>query len=193
MSNELKFCLSRKDYIPPGGFKCKCPTTEDIISGADFLDLVEKCNKHIVEKGNVPPPNLAAEVSSSICERLPGYTHCKPCDRVKQTIGFMSIVRWVKAMYEFSKDGFQLVEQEEADRRASICAKCPFQIETAGCWGCKGIAGLVPLIAGAKTTPYDPQLKACGVCGCYNAVAVHLPTNKQGSEGLTFPEWCWKK
>ena len=97
-------------------------------------------------------------------------------------------------MYQFAKDNkFELVPQEEAERRAEICAKCPMQIPTSGCWGCKGIAGLLPQIAGAKTTSFDLQLSACGVCGCYNAVSVHLPLSVQQDASLDFPSYCWKR
>jgi hypothetical protein len=95
---------------------------------------------------------------------------------------------------KFAKNNkFELVAQEEAERRAEICAKCPMQIPTSGCWGCKGIAGLLPQIAGAKTTSFDLQLSACGVCGCYNAVSVHLPLSVQQDANLDFPSYCWKK
>jgi hypothetical protein len=165
-----------------------------MVSGAEFSDLVAKCVKLLNEKSIVPPPDLVRQIENAICDRLPGYTHCKPCSRTQQTVGFNSIVRWVRAMYDFAVNNkFELVQQEVADARAKTCAACPMQIETSGCWGCKGIAGLLPHIAGAKTTPYDAQLKACGVCGCFNSVAVHMPVSAQGGDNLTFPDWCWKK
>jgi len=52
---------------------------------------------------------------------------------------------------------------------------------------------MLPSIAGARKTIYDAQLKACGVCGRYNAVSVHLPVEVQGGENLEFPDFCWKK
>jgi hypothetical protein len=194
MSEAPKFCLSRKDRIPPNGFRCICPVVGGELCGADFIDLVDKANAAIVASGHVPPPDLARQVEHSLCDDLPGYKFCKPCSSMKQTVSFSAIVRWVRAMYEFAtKRGFQLVSQGEAERRAKICAACPYQVETSGCWGCKGIAGLLPAIAGARTTAYDPQLKACGVCGCYNAVSVHLPVSHEDEADLVFPDHCWKK
>lgn len=194
MSEGPKFCLSRKEAIPPNGFRCICPMTDKLVRAADFSELVKVCNQTILDYGKVPPPNLILLVENAICEQVAGYKYCKPCGRVKQTLGFGAIVRWVTAMYKFAKEAkFSLVDQSEAERRAKICAACPHQIDTSGCWGCKGIAGMLPHIAGAKTTFYDSQLKACGVCGCYNAVSVHLPIDVQGGDGLDFPDWCWKK
>lgn len=194
MSDAPPFCLSRKTAIPPGGFRCVVPETDVRVSASDWPELVKACEKVLSERGIVPPPDFIRKIENAVCQQLPGYSFCKPCHQVQQKLGFNEIVRWVKAMYGFAtKHGFSLVSQDEADRRAKICAACPHQIPTSGCWGCKGIAGLLPQIAGARSTPYDAQLKACGVCGCYNAVSVHLPVDAQQDAHLTFPDHCWKR
>jgi hypothetical protein len=155
--------------------------------------MVNNCEKLLISRGITPPIDFVSQIEHNLCDRMAGHVHCIPCTQEKQTLGFAQIVRWVKAMYQFAINGkFELVSQEEAERRAKICAACPHQIATSGCWGCKGIAGMLPHIAGARKTSYDPQLKACGICGCYNAVSVHLPVDVQGGEGLNFPDFCWK-
>jgi hypothetical protein len=156
--------------------------------------MIKNCEKKILERGLVPPTDIISQIENSLCERLAGSGNCVPCSQAKQTLGFGEIVRWVRAMYNFATQSkFQLVDQEEAERRAKICAACPHQISTSGCWGCKGIAGMLPAIAGARKTSYDGQLKACGVCGCFNAVSVHLPLDVQQDSHLSFPDHCWKK
>ncbi len=193
MSDQPKFCLSKTSSVPSGGWVVKCPIVNEMVRGGDYSDMLKNCEKLIISRGHVPPIDLNQQVQHNLCERLAGSDLCKPCSKAKQTLGFAAIVRWVKAMYLFAKDNkFQLVDQGEAERRAKICAACPYQIPTSGCWGCKGIAGMLPHIAGAKTTPYDPQLQACGICGCFNSVSVHLPVSVQGGEGLNFPPHCWK-
>jgi hypothetical protein len=168
--------------------------TNVMVRAADFGELVKECSKTIMSLNLVPPPDLVKEVENAVCDQLAGYTSCKPCSQAKQTLGFGAITRWVTAMYKFAKEAkFSLVDQEEAERRAKICASCPYQIQASGCWGCKGVAGMLPQIAGARKTSFDMQLKACGVCGCYNSVSVHLPVSIQGGENLEFPDWCWKK
>lgn len=193
MNNESpKFCYKNKTHVPAGGWWV---TWEgQTVSGGDWGDLVEKCHKLTVSLNKVPPPDLPSQVEHALCSRMAGHTNCGPCTSQKQSLGFSSIVRWVRAMYQFATTNkLQLVEQEEAERRAAICAACPLQIPTSGCWGCKGIAGMLPAIAGARKTSYDMQLKACGVCGCYNAVSVHLPIDIQQDPSLSFPDYCWKK
>lgn len=192
MSSDLRFCYPKKTDVPTGGWYIEWEG--QTVRGGDWWDLVSNCQKLTLSLGKVPAPDLPLQVENGLCARMAGNPDCIPCSKVKQSIGFGAIVRWVRAMYTFATQAkFELVSQDEAERRAEICAKCPMQISTSGCWGCKGIAGMLPAIAGARKTSYDPQLKACGVCGCYNAVAVHIPKEVQGSDGLEFPEWCWKK
>jgi len=192
--SSLRFCYKDKSYVPSLGWVVKCPVTGETVEGGDFWDMVKKCEKAISIRGWMPPVDLIHQIENALCERLAGHRQCVPCSKVKQTLGFGEIVRWVKAMYNFATQSkFQLVDQEEAERRAKICAACPHQISTSGCWGCKGIAGMLPAIAGARKTSYDAQLKACGVCGCFNAVSVHLPTDVQQDSHLSFPDHCWKK
>ncbi len=192
--SSLRFCYQRKTDVPPQGWWITCPITGDIVKGGDWFDMVKNCEKKIMLRGLVPPTDLVSQIENALCERLAGSGNCVPCSSVKQTLGFSEIVRWVKAMYNFATQSkFHLVDQDEAERRAKICAACPHQISTSGCWGCKGIAGMLPAIAGARKTSYDGQLKACGVCGCFNAVSVHLPLDVQQDSHLSFPDHCWKK
>lgn len=188
-----KFCYAKKNHVPSGGWFVKCPIVDEMVYGGDFGDMVGNCEKLLISKGITPPVDLVSQIENNLCDRLAGDINCVPCTSVQQKLGFGEIVRWVRAMYNFAiNNKFQLVEQEEAERRAKICAACPHQINTSGCWGCKGIAGMLPAIAGARQTSYDQQLRACGICGCYNAVSVHLPVEAQGGEDLEFPDFCWK-
>lgn len=192
MSDQLKFCYANKTSVPSGGWWIIWENQP--VKGGDWNDLVENCQKLTIELGKTPPPDFIRQIEHQLCKRLAGDTNCVPCSSLRQSIGFQSIVRWIKAMYAFAKTNkFELVTQEEAERRAETCAKCPMQVSTSGCWGCQGIAGFLPHIAGARKTSFDMQLKACGVCGCYNAVSVHLPLEIQQDAHLNFPDYCWKK
>jgi hypothetical protein len=188
-----KFCYAKKTNVPAQGWLVNCPIVNEFVRGGDWHDMVNNCEKLLISRGITPPLDIVSQIEHNLCDRLAGDSNCVPCSQERQTLGFANIVRWVKAMYQFAINGkFELVSEEEAERRAKICAACPHQISTSGCWGCKGIAGMLPSIAGARKTIYDAQLKACGICGCYNAVSVHLPVEVQGGETLEFPDFCWK-
>lgn len=90
-----------------------------------------------------------------------------------------------------SWDG-SFVDQEEAERRATICAGCPMNVVVHGCKGCGGILKWVNEKLGGNATSKDRALESCAVCGCYNAVSVWIPLEAQNTDGLTFAEGCWK-
>lgn len=191
--SEPRFCIRAKSHIPPGGWRCICPKTDVLVEGSEYWDMLSKCESLLNDRGIMIPPTFSDDVDNAVCQQFPGAAWCVPCTNVKQSLNFSAIVRWVRAMYNFVKEqGFQPVTQDEADRRAKICAACPHQISTSGCWGCKGIAGMLPMLAGARKTQYDGQLKACGICGCYNSVSVHMPLDFQSDSQLNFPDHCWK-
>jgi hypothetical protein len=193
MSDVPRLCYTVKNSVPAGDWWCTCPIINERVEGGDFWDMVNNCKKKLEDRGIMLPVDIVLQIEDALCSRLHGNEHCKPCTMAEQKIGFKEVVQWVRAMYSFAiKGGLALVPQEEAERRARICAACPHQIETSGCWGCRGVAGLIPAIAGARVTESDGQLKACGICGCYNAVSVHIPNDVQDTHSLQFPSFCWK-
>jgi hypothetical protein len=193
MNDSTQLCISKLDYIPPGGWACPVPGLETVTGrGNTFDDLVQACAEALTEAKIEIPPDLSRKVQDAICGRLPGYRYCRPCKKVKMEVGAAHVIRWVKAMFRWARKGLKLVSNEEAERRAEICARCPKQVETPSlCWGCHGVAGLIPLIKGTRKTAWDSQLKTCGICGCYNNVAVHLPLDTVDGS-LEYPVHCWK-
>lgn len=85
------------------------------------------------------------------------------------------------------------VDQEEAERRASICIQCPMNVTVAGCKGCSSVLKWAKEKLGGNTTSKDQALESCRVCGCFNAVSVWVPLEAQDVTGLTFAEGCWKQ
>jgi hypothetical protein len=92
------------------------------------------------------------------------------------------------------------VSQEEANKRAAICASCSFNLPIANCWGCGTLGSIYRGIVGYKATASDTQLQSCDVCGCDNKTQVHftkevlqLAASKQELVATEFPNWCWKK
>jgi hypothetical protein len=88
------------------------------------------------------------------------------------------------------------VAEEEAERRAAICAACPQNIEVTGCTGCHNIVNTITGFLGNRATGYDDQLKGCRVCGCSNRAQVHVPLDvlhKGVTPEIEFPTECWKK
>ena len=103
---------------------------------------------------------------------------------------FLKVASWWKAG--------ECVSQDEADRRAAICAGCELN-QTAflpGCPGCTNMAAEVFKFIGGKKTASDAALKSCGHCGCQNSVIVWAPLDalvKNETELPPVPARCWKR
>lgn len=136
-------------------------------------------------------------VEHEFCAQNPQIrsTHYVPKKDLSITVG--DVERFGYTLLNHVKGGAKTVPQDEANRRAQICLKCPYKINSGICSWCNN---LVPFfenaIFGKKTTPYDDELGNCGVCKCYNKIAVHYPLEVQSVEGISmddFPDHCWKK
>ena len=103
---------------------------------------------------------------------------------------FLKVASWWKAG--------ECVSQDEADRRAAICAGCELN-QTAflpGCPGCTNMAAEVFKFIGGKKTASDAALKSCGHCGCQNSIIVWAPLDalvKNETELPEPPSHCWKR
>lgn len=95
----------------------------------------------------------------------------------------------------------QTVPQEETNRRAIICSKCPRLEQIPGCMGC-GLAGRIAnavknikkLFGKGFVIPNNLETKGCGVCGC--ALSVMLPAKIElfsDKDQAERPDNCWVK
>lgn len=93
------------------------------------------------------------------------------------------------------------VVPELASQRAQVCIACPKHTE--GDWFTVAPATLIKEAIAARSdvkieTPYDDQLKSCGVCMCLMRLKVHCPLEyilaKTKPEIMAeFPSSCWVK
>jgi hypothetical protein len=95
------------------------------------------------------------------------------------------------------------VTQEEADRRAAICASCEFNADLGfSCGACADrlFQMLGQIFRAPRKTPYDIHLGGCAICSCALKVAVWVPLRVQQAglndelraEFRQVP-YCWKK
>lgn len=193
--------LNDLSTTPPGMWRFKHIDTGFVSRGTTFNDLVGKVAQYrqnrkepIVSEGYV---RLADEVEDEICQALSPedqIAHCNTKWRQTSGIHWREVARFLHTLAAWLKTGFQMVPQEEAERRAAICAKCPLNVGMSGCAICR-----VSLQAGRdalmqRSTTSDDKLHACGVCGCDNKTQVHVPLDilRSGKSKLSYPSWCWK-
>lgn len=98
----------------------------------------------------------------------------------------------------FVKD--EVVPQEVAESRATICSRCVLNMDVPGCSSCSGMVNAIMDIKGAKTTKSDHLLKACGICHCSNQAQVWVPIERLAQsvdsemlEKYKRVDECWKK
>lgn len=141
------------------------------------------------------------EIMADICRDYP--QECSNVDptRIRARGWSMGdIVRGSLVMLNHKLSGSELVSQEEATRRAGICATCPqAAVFSKPCTGiCRELAQLISS-TGNKSTPYDNPTRACGICGCLTMVSVWLPLETQCvgvteemKEQFKVTSNCWK-
>src|ERR1700747_2214417 len=146
---------------PPGQWRYTQPETNHTMIGITFHALIRKVAQHR-QNNNIPfDEDLAIEVENWICEHMEPQDrneYCAEGKRVPTSIGWQEVSRFLKTMGAFFVQGGQCVDQAEADRRAAICADCPFQVSVHGCGICRATVDEFRASIMKRTTPSDPKL-----------------------------------
>lgn len=196
----MRRLLSQMEAPPQDGegysFRYVFPEDAFVARASSYPDWKQIILDHAIGN-NLPVPDMAT-CEDQLCGSLPP-DKCRyeqgdpPAAYVYFTAG--DVGAWIKAVAEKIALGSQFVPQEEAERRAEICVRCPQNLPAHGCAGCAKIAEMLTPGMSAKHTREDDRLKNCSVCKCYNRMQVHFPLDilrSSGSIDGVYPEWCWK-
>ena len=186
---------------PPGGFVYTHPKTGQGFKEIAFNDLVSRIHQH--ERANILPYTTREELEDSVCRSL-GPEQCRSEDpvghRAKNTIPFEAVMQGTRTLVDWFLHGRQMVDQNEANRRSTVCASCTENqpIETSGCTACSfsTLSDMVTGVIGNRTTTQNHMLKSCTVCKCNLKVKVWTPLEtilKHTPERQlnNFPPHCW--
>lgn len=218
----MKLQLNNRALIPPpprDGFKYRdgreaqrlgqwwlyVEQTDTWLFAGDYRGLVENYREHLLTNKVAVPADIEGTVEELICSMTPHKwkNGCIFTDAqgFSLTVTYRLVKRWVKTMAALVKDG-TLVSQEEAEARAQTCLNCRFRAPITGCKGCgQSLGGMITTLLIDRSTSYDDQLTACGVCGCAQKAMIHIgnETLDAGSGGLEYPEnigngqACWRR
>lgn len=198
--------LKSKSDVPSCGWVFDEPRTEHVLRAFDFHGLVNVVMDHRRTNG-LPVGTIEdtiIEIEEQLCSKIDPKrcrlktitpTAAKPTGR---DVSWADVRNFLRVAANWIRKGLKPVEQAEAERRAFLCADCPFNVESSGCAGCKAreMAADLSLATKGLATSLDSKLKACAVCGCENRAQVHYPLDVL-AEGVTadmqFPKWCWKR
>lgn len=139
---------------------------------------------------------MKQRVEDYICQLVPkGFCTGGPD---QPTVPFLSVSAIRDATRLFMNRLFRgediLVPQEEADRRAKICANCPRNLHgiCTSCMGNEFQDIFRWLVARNRKTPYDSVLDTCQVCGCLLKAKTHVSIEELSKlEKRTYPSNCW--
>lgn len=182
----------------PGGWRYTQPESGYVVVSIVWEELVRRVQGHRVANGFPLPPGWEAQLENDVCEQAElNGSWCQFTDepKTRAKVGLGDMLNFLRVMAKWLPTR-QWVTQDEAERRALICSRCPMNIEADGCAGCRNFVGDLAGFLGDRSTAQDSQLKACGVCGCSNVAQVHIPMVAlvQGvTPEMDFPSFCWKR
>ena len=195
---------------PPTKWRFTCPETGYKIENQHTKqNLFELIQRHYDDNGIDLPEDWQQRVEDQLCRQLPAgfcqYTDGGNARGFQPDLSAEKIFKGISSLASMigsvvtGKSIF--VEQEEANRRAEICSRCYYNIESSFCAGCatgRAITETVAKVRGDRSTPHDNNLLACGICGCKNVAIVHIKKelmlsgeSKEMTEAR--PSWCWMK
>lgn len=176
--------LKHVQAIPIGGsFTLNLPDKGIVGYGLNFQRLVRSVTEY--RHANAIPCGLGLndEIERAVCEQYPLECHeADPAIPKRQTrMSYREMLHGTQVMLQHKLQGSPLVPLEEAERRAAICAVCPYNTEVQlPCGGkCGALKALVAAWIGTRHTQYDSRLKSCGICKCYLEASVHVPLEIQ--------------
>lgn len=188
------------DYVvigDPAGWFYPVERTKVVVMSVGFKSLVTAVRNHLVGNDVKIPDSLTEHISTWWCANVESHNCGEPTPAHVADVRTLA-ERFFRTFKSWVSDGGKKVAQEEAERRAAICAGCPFNIPESGwCSGCfmKGmITSAAKLVSGWRTSQ-DARLKHCRICGCDNKLKVHVPTSAMHYPELAdrWPAHCWVK
>jgi len=184
---------------PRGGWRYFQEDTSILIEGAHWQDLIQKVTQHRVANNLPVEPGIEQELLEYMCTQ--DEVKCEYKEPIKsEPMSIGGVLQFTQILGEAIIKGNKIIEREEAEGRASVCASCPSNIEPTGCEGCgmRGVAAMLSHFVGARETTHDNKLNSCKHCGCLNKAQVWFDLEllqKHTSDRVNgeLPNNCWKK
>ena len=182
--------LKDRNTVPPGGWQYRVPETGTLLTGATIAAVARAASEHLQANGIMQSPHeLAGKVENQICANHPHVCfqrgHAATAPKRAHTPGhkwsMTEIKNGIDAFVRFLKPD-HFVTRQQSFTRASVCASCPLNIDSAACSACS--SGLLYMVKrkldSGRVSDMDRQftgsrkLKLCDACGCFIQAKVHL-------------------
>lgn len=180
------------------GFFYHVEATNTVFVSYGWRELAKTVQEHLTGNGIEIPLNLGLIMQATFCQYRPDLCVERSEESEAKVGAFLMMKRFYNSAIKPYLAG-QLVDQEEANRRAAICATCPKNTDklVEFCVSCstRSLVGHINQFLTSRHTPSDHLLKTCSTCGCDLKMKIHCPT-----ESMDYPElrekWdanCWMK
>lgn len=199
--------LDHERASPPGGWRYFQRETSLWIESDISENLVERIVEHRKQRGLERATWAEAwrDVIDQLCQRIgpslctdsesgKDFWHLKKDYSMNLDVG--QAISFTFAALEALRQGKEaFVSKEEAQKRAEVCRRCPYNIKPEGCSSCFGLYAAIRAVV-----PEDRRfsgLDMCAACGCGLEAKVNVADSviSAGNEGrdLRFPDFCWQK
>jgi hypothetical protein len=199
--------LNNTGVTVPGGFRWYSEETKSWVPerGGDpsYVDFLYHCKLHC-KANNLPiGAQWEAQIQDQICATLDGEWCLEGGYPVPPMGGWgftiQAVIQGTRTLAQWMINGKgKRVDAAEAERRALICAGCPYNQPPVGCSGCNILAlhEAANAVVNGAVTIYDSQLKSCKICGCSLRAKIHLPVdilrnNLTDGQMSSLPKHCW--
>jgi hypothetical protein len=184
----VQYRYTDKATCPPGEWRYKHPITGLLLKHYDYRAFIKAYVNHCLANNIVLTGDWEDELISEMCIQNGWGKLCKPVSLdkvVRRKLSLQAVLSFLNMIKSWAMQVLNgraaFVSQEEAERRANICAGCPnnvtLQFSCGACMG--GVMKLIHGVLGDRKTKNDYALGACLVCSCELKSAVHVPLDVQ--------------
>jgi len=200
MSTAAPIVITNPQLVPPGGWRYTQEESGFTMDSITLAGLREKIESHRRANGYDLGDGWWEMVQLELCLDLGIVdSHCgaKQEEKTEEPrLKIVDLLQFFRTMREWkNKTNFEMVDKDEATRRAEICVDCPDNVDVKGCWGCQGVVRwLEEYLTDEDHVPQRDKLKSCRNCKCVLAMKVHLPievAQTADPRGTKYPEHCW--
>lgn len=152
-----------KPFLSPSVFSFKDPDSGREFSDSNMLGLRNQVRAYRKANELEELEFLETVIENHLCS-LPVHTGmCTPIKNPKR-----SVIQWVRGGVALLKNiaYSTFVEQSEADRRSTICAKCPQNVFPDRGFFLKWAEDMAQRSVGNRKSQHHDELGICGVCSC---------------------------
>lgn len=189
---------------PPDQFRYTFPEDGHTVRCYSKEGWFSEIRQHYVRNGYPIPPDWKEIAENQLCQLLP-HSWCEyvdggtPVSFVDTRFKLEDFIHGTTVLGSWKLSGDPPVDAKLAESRALTCSRCYLNVSIPGCGACHQVANYVAEASGGKTTKSDAALRACGVCHCSNAAAVHVPIQhlEKGISDVQMEQfrrvpWCWR-